>query len=336
MDVRDDVSGPGGKSSAADRIVALALSRYDLGRSADGEPFAIERDGPNVARMFRGGRASLRANLAAQYAQQMGKVPPAQALVDALAVLEGRALGAERRPLPLRAIRQDEQVIIDMGDEAGRAIVVTVDGWHIVPRSPVTFRRSELTAPLPTPAAGEVSRLFRGLNVAVDDQPVALAYEIAALLGVPVPILLFRGPAGSAKTTGAKSLARTIDPSPAPVRSAPRDPESWAVTAGRSYVVVLDNLTTISDWLSDALCRAVTGEGFLRRALYTDAAISVVSFRRAIMLTAIDAGAVRVIWPIVCVRSTWPRSASGNAATMMRSRPTSVATIRRSWVAFSI
>ena len=282
------------KRSAADLIVELAMGRYDLARAEDGEPFAIDRTGPNVARMFRGGRTSLRAALAASFADKFGKVPPAQALVDALAVLEGRALGAARRPLPLRSARLDDgSVVIDLGEESGRAIVVETDGWHIVDRSPVTFRRSELISPLPEPRVGDLSDLLRLLNVSPEDRPLVLAQQVGALLGIPVPIVLFRGPAGAAKTSAARALARTIDPSPAPVRSVPRDPESWAVTAGGSYVVVLDNIDTIPSWLSDALCRAVTGEGYLRRALYTDSAISVVAFRRAIILTGIDPGAMR-------------------------------------------
>ncbi|MBF6606511.1 MAG: hypothetical protein IVW53_13135 [Chloroflexi bacterium] len=282
------------KRSAADLIVELAMDRYDLARAEDGEPFAVERAGPNVARMFRGGRASLRATLAAIFADQFGKVPPAQALVDALAVLEGRALGLPRRTLLLRSGRLDDgSVVIDLGDESGRAIVVGPDGRRILDRSPVTFRRSELISPLPEPTSGDLSDLTKLLNVAPDDRSLVLAHQVGALLGIPVPIILFRGPAGAAKTSAARALARTIDPSPAPVRSVPKDPEGWAVTAGGSYVVVLDNIDTIPGWLSDALCRAVTGEGYLRRALYTDSAISVVAFRRAIILTGIDPGAMR-------------------------------------------
>jgi hypothetical protein len=282
------------KPSAADFIVDLAMDRYDFARAEDGEPFAIDRAGPNVARMFRGGRASLRSTLAAAFAERFGKVPPAQALVDALAVLEGRALGLPRRTLLLRSGRLDDgSVVIDLGGESGRAIVVDADGRRILDRAPTTFRRSELTSALPEPTSGNPSDLLKLLNVAPDDGPLVLAHLVGALLGIPVPIILFRGPAGAAKTSAARALARAIDPSPAPVRSVPKDPEGWAVTAGGSYVVVLDNIDTIPGWLSDALCRAVTGEGYLRRALYTDSAISVVAFRRAIILTGIDPGAMR-------------------------------------------
>ncbi len=282
------------KRSTADHIVELANDRYDLARAEDGEPFAIDRVGPNVARLFRGGRAALRAALAASFAEEFGKVPPAQALIDALAVLEGRALRLPRQALPLRSARLDDgSVVIDLGDESGRTIMVEPDGWRVLPRSPITFRRSELIAALPEPASGDVSDLLRLLNIAPDDRPLILAHLVGALLGISVPIILFRGPAGAAKTSAARALARTIDPSPAPVRAVPRDPESWAVTAGGSCVVVLDNIDTVPAWLSDALCRAVTGEGYLRRALYTDSAISVVAFRRAIILTGIDPGAMR-------------------------------------------
>jgi hypothetical protein len=262
-----DGAGDGkGRRSAADRLVALAEERYDLGRADDGEPFAVERDGPNVAHLFRGGRASLRAALAADYATEAGKVPPAQSLVDALAVLEGRALAAPRQALPLRAVRlPDGAVLHDLADGSGRVARVDADGWTILPRSPVPFRRSELTGPLPTPAAGDLGRLGALLNVGPDDLSCALAQLVAAVLGIPAPIVLLRGPAGVAKTWGARILAATLDPSPAAVRAAPRDFEQWAVATSGSLVVALDNLDSVPAWLSDALCRAVTGEAIVRR-----------------------------------------------------------------------
>lgn len=286
--------GKPGKRSAADRIVELAAERYDLARAEDGEPFAVERGGPNVARLFRGGRSSLRAALAAAYAAREGRVPPAQSLVDALAVLEGQALAADRRPLPLRAVRRGRDVLLDLGDETGRVVRITADGWDLLDRSPVTFRRTELTGALPVPErGGTLDDLWRLVNVTPDDRAAIVAHLLSGLLGLPTPILLLRGPAGAAKTTAARLHATLLDPSPAPTRAAPRDPEGWAVAAAGSFVVALDNIDTIPSWLSDALCRAVTGEAFVRRALYTDASLAVLSFRRAIVLTAIDPGAMR-------------------------------------------
>src|SRR6185295_18108145 len=49
----------------------------------------------------------------------------------------------------------------------------------------------------------------------------------------------------------------------------------------------------IPDWWSDSLCKAVTGDGWLRRKLYTDGELAVLSFRRVVLLTSIDPGALR-------------------------------------------
>ncbi len=88
-------------------------------------------------------------------------------------------------------------------------------------------------------------------------------------------------------------LTTLIDPSDAPLRTAPTKVDDWLVQAKGSWVVTLDNLSSIQPWLSDALCRAATGEGSVTRMLYTDADLAVLQFRRVCMLTAIDAGALR-------------------------------------------
>jgi len=105
--------------------------------------------------------------------------------------------------------------------------------------------------------------------------------------------VLLNGEQGTGKTTAGRLLSALIDPSSAQVRGTPRDLEGWALAASGSWVVVLDNLSSIREWLSDAICRACTGEGMVRRTLYSDDGLSVLSFRRAIVLTAIDAGSLR-------------------------------------------
>jgi hypothetical protein len=52
----------------------------------------------------------------------------------------------------------------------------------------------------------------------------------------------------------------------------------------------LDNTSDLRPWLQDAICRAVTGDGLLRRQLYTDSDVSVLAFRRVVALTSIDPG----------------------------------------------
>ena len=54
--------------------------------------------------------------------------------------------------------------------------------------------------------------------------------------------------------------------------------------------MALDNLSHIADWFSDALCRAATGDGNVKRQLYTDNDLAVIQFRRCIIINGIDMG----------------------------------------------
>lgn len=286
--------GGGGQSSQADRLVKLAQARYRLARTERGEPFGVPHDGPAIPRMLRGEAQSLRAELAAAYTAEHAKAPSSQGLADALTVLEGQALTAPVESLGLRVARCNEGITVDLGDDTAEAAVLTSAGWR-TSTSPVLFRRTPLTAAMSRPRSdGRLDALRDLINVSDDTWPLLAAWLVAALIpDIPHPIPLLTGEQGTGKSTAARMLAGLVDPSPAQLRTAPRDVEGWVVAASGSWIVPLDNVSTIPEWLSDALCRAVTGDGLVRRQLYTSEQLSVLSFRRVVMLTAIDPGALR-------------------------------------------
>lgn len=283
--------------SAAAVLARLAQDRYTFGVSDTGEPYALPTDptAPRIVRMMRGGSGSLRAELAAAYLTDHGAPPPQQALVDALTALEGLALASPPKPLALRVAGTESALWLDLGDPTGDVVRIGPDGWDIRTEAPVLHRRTALTAALPQPdGAGDVSALWPLLNVAESDRSVTLAWMVCALIpDIPHPILLLRGEQGTGKSTAAKRIVSVVDPSTVPLRKTPRDLDSWTTAAVGSHVVAVDNLSTLPEWLSDALCRASTGDGDVRRRLYTDGDLHVVSFRRVVILNGIDLGAVR-------------------------------------------
>lgn len=281
--------------SVAEAVVRLALDRYRLGVSEDGEPFAVEREGPMVALSLRGNAPALRAVLAREYRRQHGRTPSGSALADALTVLAGVAQEHAPEPVHLRAARDGDAVVLDLGDVSGRAVVADRDGWRVVDRSPVLFRRTALTAPMPQPVrGGDFTALWDLVPVAPEDRDLLLGWLLhATLAGEPHAIALLGGPQGAGKTTAAEYLGGLVDPSTAPTRSEPREPRQWAISASGSWLVALDNVSAIAPWLSDALCRAATGDGWVDRALYTDSELAVLRFQRVVLLTSIDAGALR-------------------------------------------
>ncbi|MCX4577352.1 ATP-binding protein [Streptomyces sp. NBC_01571] len=286
----------GKKPPAAARIVAMAREQYRFVTSPDGRPYAVAIDGPNTALPLRN-KGGLRQRLAKQFAYDYpGEVASQSALADAMTVLEGIAEDTDPVPVHLRVGRDPAGgIVVDLGSTDGRAVVVTATGWNIVDRAPVLFRRSGAMAPMPPPVldGDGLAKLHALLNM---DQPTfhqLVAWLVAAWIpDIPHPALVCKGEQGTGKSKAAQMFINLVDPSPASKRSQPRDEKAWSRQAFASWALCLDNVSTIPPWLSDTLCKAVTGDGVVDRALYTDDDVVVLTFKRVLALTTIDAGAL--------------------------------------------
>jgi len=284
-----------GSPAQSEQLVRLTMELCRLGQTPKREPFAVMNTGPNVAGMLRGSGGSLRDVLACQYRRQYRRVPSATAYSDALAALRGLAMEAPAESTYIRVGPHGDGVVLDLGTVDGAAVVVDASGWRIVDRSPILFQRTALTGVLPKPErGGRLDALRDLLNVTDETWPILLGWMVAATIPeMPHPILMLGGLQGTGKTTAARYICGMFDPSDAPTRSQPRDPESWAMSVANGWATVIDNISSIPEWWSDALCKVVTGDGWVRRTLYTDGDVSVMSFRRVVVLTSIDAGALR-------------------------------------------
>jgi len=154
-----------------------------------------------------------------------------------------------------------------------RAVEIASDGWRVIAAPPVRFRRPPGLLPLPIPSrGGSINALRRLLNLPSDDDFVlVVAWQLAALRSTgPYPLLAVSGEQGSAKTVLCKLLRALIDPNVAPVRTLARDERELMIAANNSHVLALDNLSGLTAWLSDALCRIASGGSLAVRQLYTD------------------------------------------------------------------
>lgn len=288
--------GDGKPPPAAARIVAMAREEYTFVMSSDGRPYAVALNGPNLALPLRG-RAGLRQRLARRFADTYpGEVASQSALADAMTVMEGIAEDTDPVTVHLRVGRAPAgAIVVDLGTADGRAVVVTGTGWNVVDRSPVLFRRSGAMAPMPAPVVdGDgLAKLHALLNMDESAFRQLVAWLVAAWIpDIPHPILTCKGEQGTGKSKAAQMFINLIDPSPAAKRSQPRDPQEWNTQAFSSWALCLDNVSTVQPWLSDTLCKAVTGDGVVSRALYTDDDVVVLTFRRVLAMTTIDAGAL--------------------------------------------
>ena len=282
--------GKGKGPSQAQQLMAMAEDTYRLIRSTDGRAYAVPKMGPQIAvPLASKSENSLRARLAASLHRQTGQVASGSNLSDALTVLMGEASELDPRPVWLRVGEHDGTVVVDMGTETGQCITITPRGWTVEASSPVIFRRSELTHPLVQPERGGTLDGIRALiNLPDEDYRLAIGWVVAAYLtGIPHPILLVQGEQGTAKSNLIRTLLALVDPQPAAERTPPKDNREWAIFARASWAFSYDNITDIPPWLSNALCKGVTGDAVLQRVLHSDDDIGVYSFQRVIALTTI-------------------------------------------------
>jgi hypothetical protein len=204
---------------------------------------------------------------------EQGRPPASQSYQDALGIIEAQAVfEGEMESVHIRIAGDSDRTYVDLGDANWRVIEITDCGWQILDQSPVRFRRPRGMLALPSPAAGgSLNDLKSFANCAEADLVLIMTWLAACLYPLgPYPVLVLTGEQGSAKSTLARILKRLIDPSTSMVRSLPRDERDLAIAAANSWLLALDNISRISPWMSDALCRLSTGGGFGTRELWTD------------------------------------------------------------------
>jgi hypothetical protein len=137
---------------------------------------------------------------------------------------------------------------------------------------------------------GDLNELRPLVNLPDDDSWVLFVGSILNALRPRGPYFITEvvGPQGSAKSTLCKFHKQLIDPSQAPVRSEPREIRDLMIATSNGWLVSFDNLSSISRWFSDALCRLSTGGGFATRELYTDTDEVIFDVQRPAVLNGIE------------------------------------------------
>ena len=185
---------------------------------------------------------------------------------------------------------------LDIGNDANDAWHISASGITKVPGGPSHIRmlRGAGMLPLVEPdlsvPASEFPTLLKQF-VAADEDAIMLL--IAWLLGClrpegPYPVLTISGEQGSGKSTILRLMRRIIDPHALDMRTPPEDQRDLQAMVRNSFVLAYDNVSHISNKMSDALCVISTGTGAQGgRALYTNAEESAVRVCRPVAMNGI-------------------------------------------------
>ena len=273
----------------SDMLAELAY-RADLFNTAEGTAFIdLTINGHRETWPVRSLR--IKSWLRRTYYEVTGEAPRAAAVGAALDLLEALAqFDSPRRSVFVRTAEHNGRLYLDLADECWRVVEISPEGWRVIDRAPVRFRRTAGMLPLPIPTrGGSLGMLSRFINVSGrDDFILVAAWLLAALRhGGPYPVLAISGEQGSAKTVLSKIVRSLIDPNAAPVRAAPREERDLFIAANNGHTLAFDNLSDLSPWMSDALCRIASGGSLAVRQLYTDQNEILLQAARPVILNGI-------------------------------------------------
>ena len=207
-----------------------------------------------------------------------------------------------------------DTIYYDLTDEKNRCIKITKDGWKIVEnQTDVLFRRYDNLIPQVEPIKAITTSFdsMDSMDSKMFDEFISLfniknkenAKDIKLLLNcyiislfipdIPKPILLLHGEQGGAKSTFQELIKMLIDPSITKTLTFPRDSNEFIQQLSHNYIAYYDNVSVIHEWISDLLCRAVTGSSFSKRALWTNDDDFYYNFKRIIGINGIDLAATK-------------------------------------------
>jgi hypothetical protein len=294
-DAASDKTNVAGGRKQADVLIGIAESA-ELFHAPDGAGFAdVEINNHRETWSLRS--KGFRRWLARRFFEDTSGAPNSDAMQSALNVVEAKAhFDAPEREVHVRVGGLNGRIYLDLCDKEWHAVEVDAEGWRVINRPPVRFRRAAGMRALPIPiTGGSVDSLRTFLNVQSDsDFVLVVSWLVAALRGCgPYPLLALAGEQGSAKSTFSQILRALTDPNTAPLRSLPREERDLFIAANNGHVLAFDNVSGVPVWLSDALCRISTGGGFSVRQLYTDQDESLFDAMRPIILNGIDDAVTR-------------------------------------------
>jgi hypothetical protein len=229
---------------------------------------------------------------------------------NTIKILKSEAeFNGNRKRLELRVVKAETNEFTfyyDLTNNNWNAVKITSQGWTIENKPPILFRRHSNQLPQVNPTSNSyltiddkddtiLDKFINLLNVKDNDNKLLLKCYIISLFipEIAKPILMLNGEQGSAKSSLQELIKMLVDPSIVKTLTFPRDINELIQKLSHNYITYFDNVSVIKEWISDALCRAVTGTGFSKRQLYTDDDDIIYNFKRCIGFNGINLAATK-------------------------------------------
>lgn len=279
-----------GKKAKAEEILTLLEDETDILLFHDqyGEAYAaLHGDGSKIYKI----RSREFKRWVAMFVwQQLEQAISSETLSSILNVCDGKAMDeGEKYELHVRLAWHKDSILYDLGD--GRAVRISKEGWEILNRPPIIFRRfaHQKTQAEPT-RGGDIKRIFEFSNCSEKYRLLNLVWIVASFMPeIPHCIRNLWGEQGSCKSTEDRIAKELVDYSAVKEGFAlPQKYEELVQILDHHYFCNFDNVSDMKHHQSDTLCRAVTGAAVSKRKLYTDSEDIIYNFKRVVSINGIN------------------------------------------------
>lgn len=202
---------------------------------------------------------------------------------------------AETKDVYYRVAPIKEGIEIDLNDKANTRVRVTAGRVEVLANGSETlFQRNSVSNPMVIPAPeGNLDLLKKYTNFSAPNYLIFVAW-LSYTLALPkrktskFVILALKGDQGTCKSFLCQHVILSLlDPNRAGLQKFPKNVNELAIASQQSHVLCYDNLRTLNQEMSDALCIASTGGSISSRALYTNSEQNINHLHVALVLNGI-------------------------------------------------
>jgi len=188
----------------------------------------------------------------------------------------------------------NNEIFYDLCNEKYELVKITKEGYSVIQIDQDTplFRRKSSPLSQHTPKKSRVKNplddLCNLLRISQENKQLFKIHFVSLFLeSYPIPIMIFHGEQGSAKSTITSTIKRIVDPSPENLASMPKKIDDLNIHLYNRYLSNFDNISYFDHEVSDNLCRAITGHTHIKRELYQNSKEIILAIQSRMILNGI-------------------------------------------------
>ncbi len=258
--------------------------------------YAIIKINENYRVLFLGS-TECRQWLLSEYRKYSGKVHGKDLYKNVLSVIIAESITNQItiEKINNRICFVDDEIFYNLCNDDYEIVKINKNGYSIIQNSlenPL-FRRKSNPLPQVKPLYNKkhknpLNELVELLRIPIENRQLFIIHLIAFFFEkIPIPIMIFQGEAGSAKSTITGTVKKIIDPSPENRNSMPDNIDDANIHFFNRYLTNFDNISYIENIMSDNMCKAITGFTHNKRELYSDDGEIILTIKARIILNGI-------------------------------------------------